>query len=327
MKNNSESNKKSEDTLMKTYPISECQHLSLQCAALVYLYQSADNKVIIEDDEASIIEVTDNQGQLTIKEPSRASNQIRITGKGNIIMGNVGTIITGGNQHINIDMNSKKMTVETQHRKRTFNKVGQVIIGDNVIYEDNVVFNVGDDGVVINMGNRAVSGQDASSKLPKITIYSPVFPSIQASGSVILQYANIKQDELELDLSGSTIVNLDVLALGTFDLRCSGSSGIDIKGNIQKTTLNCSGSSDINLVLANTAIKTKVDCSGNSTLTLQGFCDTLKAKCSGNSDIKAARFKTRNAVLSASGNSDVTLSKPLESLSHEARGNSDIDIV
>lgn len=326
MKNNSESNKNTEDTLMKTYPISECKHLSLHCAALVYLYQSPDNKVTIEGDETGLIEVTDHQGHLTIKAPSRTSNNVTITGDGNIIMGNVGAIITGKNGHINIDMRSKKMTVETHQGSRTFGRVGQVIIGDNVVYEDNVIFNVGDDGVVINMGN-ATSSDRASGNYPKIAIYCPSFPSIQVTGAVILQYASIKQDELELELSGSSIVNLDVLALEVFDLTCSGSSGIDIKGNIQKTTLNCSGSSDVKLLLANTAIKTKVNCSGNSTVTLQGFCDSLKAKCSGNSDIKAARFKTRNATVSASGNSDATLLKPLESLTHEARGNSDIDIV
>ena len=79
-----------------------------------------------------------------------------------------------------------------------------------------------------------------------IELSSKVWSGIKASGATqIISDQQINSNEFELDLSGSSQVDLNLVA-AKFKLESSGSSEIKLKGQARQSEVNVSGASEIN---------------------------------------------------------------------------------
>lgn len=134
----------------------------------------------------------------------------------------------------------------------------------------------------------------------------------------------VRTPSLDLvSVSGSA--NLRVLDLrgGDLSIETSGSSDVEMQGNLDSLSFDTSGSSDIDvkrLIAAHLSITT----SGSSDLELFGETDILDISTSGSSDINARELTAREVTVTTSGSSDVAVCAT-ETLTIETSGSSDVD--
>ncbi len=116
-----------------------------------------------------------------------------------------------------------------------------------------------------------------------IELSSKQWEGIKASGSSQIMSENqINSNEFELNLSGSSKVDLD-LVTGVFRTESSGSSIINLKGQARQCDINLSGASEINafnFVVSNYNIKS----SGSSKIAIN-VLNSLKINSSGSSNV------------------------------------------
>jgi formylmethanofuran dehydrogenase subunit C len=116
-----------------------------------------------------------------------------------------------------------------------------------------------------------------------IELSSKQWKGIKASGSTQIMSENqINSNKFELDLSGASTVNLD-LVTGIFRAESSGSSEINLKGQARQCDISLSGSSEINafnFVVSNYNIES----SGSSKCAIN-VLNSLKINSSGSSKV------------------------------------------
>lgn len=153
----------------------------------------------------------------------------------------------------------------------------------NITADDNILkeikTDVSGDVLKISMkGNFCNSGPIA------IVLHTKKLNKIDASGSAEIISANtINSDNFELDLSGSSNVNLD-LVTGRLSTQSSGSATISLKGQAREHNLDMSGSTQFNafdLIVGDYNIET----SGSSDCKIN-VLNTLNVKSGGASKIQ-----------------------------------------
>ena len=136
-----------------------------------------------------------------------------------------------------------------------------------------------------------------------IELSSKIWAGIDASGATqIMSESQINSDEFELQLSGSSQVNLNLVA-AKFKMETSGSSSINLKGQARQSDVNVSGASEINafeFVVSDYNIESSgsskcainvlnslnVNSSGSSEILYKGLPKSINNKKSGSSDLK-----------------------------------------
>lgn len=143
----------------------------------------------------------------------------------------------------------------------------------------------------------------------KITVYITV-PDIEAvrvsgSGNVIGQ-SKIRTDDLDLNVSGSGSLSLEVEARGDVEADVSGSDKIDLKGHFESIESDVSGSGQ---VLVNGTIEEDAEfqVSGSGKIEAKGSADLVKARISGSGKVLAEGLETKRCEVRISGSGDVEI--------------------
>lgn len=136
-----------------------------------------------------------------------------------------------------------------------------------------------------------------------VELSSKTWSGIKASGATqIISENQINSDNFELDLSGSSQVDLN-LVTAKFKMETSGSSEIKLKGQARQSDVNVSGAAEINafnFVVSDYNIETSgsskcainvlnslnVNSSGSSEILYKGLPKNINNKKSGSSELK-----------------------------------------
>ena len=136
-----------------------------------------------------------------------------------------------------------------------------------------------------------------------IELSAKQWKGIKASGDTHIRSENqINSDEFNLDLSGSSEVDLDLMT-AIFTMESSGSSKINLKGQARKSDVNLSGASEINafdFVVSDYNIKS----SGASKCAIN-VLNSLKINSSGASEVLYKGYP-KEIVNDKSGSSTLT---------------------
>jgi hypothetical protein len=144
----------------------------------------------------------------------------------------------------------------------------------------------------------------------KITVYitMPNIDAVSVSGSGdIIGESKIKTNDLDVNVSGSGSLQLDVEASGDVDANVSGSGNVDLKGHFSSFESDVSGSGKVRLSAAidNTA---DFGISGSGKIEAIGSADRVKASISGSGKVLAADLQTNRCEIRISGSGDVEIS-------------------
>ncbi|HYC84537.1 MAG TPA: head GIN domain-containing protein [Chryseosolibacter sp.] len=143
----------------------------------------------------------------------------------------------------------------------------------------------------------------------EITVYVTV-PNIEAvsvsgSGDIIGE-GRMTAGDLDLAVSGSGSLTLEVDATGEVEADVSGSGDILIKGKCQRFNSDISGSGKVDMTLA---VKNDVDVSvsGSGKILGSGSADEIRAAISGSGKVLAADLQTNRCEVRISGSGDVEI--------------------
>lgn len=150
----------------------------------------------------------------------------------------------------------------------------------------------------------------------KITVYVTMpnieGVSVSGSGNVIGQ-STIKTDDLDLNVSGSGSLTLDVDARGDIEADVSGSGDIALKGNCESFNSDVSGSGR---VVIQSTIKNRAEfgVSGSGRIEASGSAESVKTNISGSGKVLAADLETNRCEvrISGSGNVEINVKNELD---------------
>ena len=143
----------------------------------------------------------------------------------------------------------------------------------------------------------------------KITVYITV-PNIEGvavsgSGDIIGQ-SKFKTNDLQVNVSGSGSLSMDVEANGDVDANVSGSGGMDLKGHFASFESDVSGSGRIVLAATIDALA-DFGISGSGKVEASGSADAVKTNISGSGKVLAADLVTNRCDIRISGSGDVEI--------------------
>lgn len=150
----------------------------------------------------------------------------------------------------------------------------------------------------------------------KITVYITV-PNIEAvsvsgSGDIIGE-SKIRTNDLDVNVSGSGSLTLEVEATGGVDANVSGSGDMVLKGHFESFESDVSGSGK---VVLDAMIENEADfgISGSGKIEAQGQANAVKANISGSGKVLAADLKTERCEvrISGSGNVEINVTEELD---------------
>lgn len=144
----------------------------------------------------------------------------------------------------------------------------------------------------------------------RITVYITI-PNIEGvavsgSGDIIGQ-SKFKTDNLQLNVSGSGSLSMEVEANGGVDANVSGSGDMDLKGHFASFESDVSGSGKI-IVAATIDALADFGISGSGKVEASGSADMVKTNISGSGKVLAADFVTNRCDIRISGSGDVEIS-------------------
>lgn len=143
----------------------------------------------------------------------------------------------------------------------------------------------------------------------RITVYITVPDiegvSVSGSGNIIGQ-TKIRTNDIDLSVSGSGSMSLDVEARGDVDANVSGSGDMDLKGHFESFESDVSGSGKVTLdaTIDNTA---DFGISGSGKIEASGTADIVKTRISGSGKVLAANLETNSCDVRISGSGDVEI--------------------
>ena len=143
----------------------------------------------------------------------------------------------------------------------------------------------------------------------KITVYITVpnieGVSVSGSGDIIGQ-SKMRTNDLELKVSGSGSMSLDVEANGDVEADVSGSGEMELKGHFESFESDVSGSGRVVLsaTIDNTA---DFSISGSGKIQASGSADMVKTNISGSGKVLAADLETNRCYIRISGSGDVEI--------------------
>ncbi len=143
----------------------------------------------------------------------------------------------------------------------------------------------------------------------KIVVYITVKDlqglSVSGSGDVIGE-SKFKTNDLDLNVSGSGTLQLEVDANGAIGADVSGSGRIDFKGTCLDLDSKVSGSGKVSLALTS-ANKVEVGVSGSGKVVAKGNAKEIRTTISGSGEILAADLEVDKCEVRISGSGDVEI--------------------
>lgn len=143
----------------------------------------------------------------------------------------------------------------------------------------------------------------------KITVYItvPEIEGVSVSGSGdIIGESKIRTNDIDLKVSGSGSVSLDVDANDDVEADVSGSGNMNLRGHFESFESNVSGSGKI-IISATINELADFAISGSGRIEAKGSADVVKANLSGSGKVLAADLTTNRCEVRISGSGDVEI--------------------
>jgi hypothetical protein len=164
-------------------------------------------------------------------------------------------------------------------------------------------------------GNRLSIGREDNWKLwrdwddNKITVYITVKDieaiSVSGSGNLVSE-GKLTTRDLDLSVSGSGSLAIQVEANGAMQANVSGSGDIDVEGNCKSLESRVSGSGKVNYV-GSIADRADVNVSGSGKIIASGTARQIKTTISGSGEVRAANLEVEKCEVRISGSGDVQI--------------------
>ena len=129
--------------------------------------------------------------------------------------------------------------------------------------------------------------------------------SVSGSGSMIGENT-ISANTMDLNVSGSGNMNVEIQATGAMDVDVSGSGNIELKGKCQSLDSNVSGSGSIKLALT-VAENAGLSLSGSGKVQASGSARKVRIAISGSGRVMGENFETTVCDVRISGSGDVSI--------------------
>jgi hypothetical protein len=164
-------------------------------------------------------------------------------------------------------------------------------------------------------GNRLSIGREDGWRIwrdwddKKITVYITVkdIEAISVSGSGdLVSDGRLKTGDLDLNVSGSGSLRIQVDANGAMDANVSGSGDIDVQGNCRSLESRVSGSGKVNYDGA-ISDRADVNVSGSGRIIASGTARMIKTTISGSGEVRAADLEVEKCEVRISGSGDVQI--------------------
>ena len=143
----------------------------------------------------------------------------------------------------------------------------------------------------------------------KVNIYITVKDveglSVGGSGDLIGE-TKIVADDIDLNVSGSGNMRVEVEASGDMESDVSGSGNIDLRGKCKNLNSDVSGSGRVTLVL-NASGNADFGVSGSGKIEASGAASRVKANISGSGRVLAADLETNSCDVRITGSGDVEI--------------------
>jgi hypothetical protein len=182
--------------------------------------------------------------------------------------------------------------VEIEGDKEVLQKIETEVDGNKLVIEQegNKWFNWGSEGDNIKI---------------YITVPSIEALSVSGSGELVGQ-SRFTANNLDLNVSGSGELTIDVDATGKLDADVSGSGDIIVKGKCNSFDSDVSGSGKIELE-ATVAGKANFEISGSGKIHAKGSAQNVEAEISGSGKVLAANLETERCEIKITGSGDVEI--------------------
>lgn len=156
----------------------------------------------------------------------------------------------------------------------------------------------------------------------KVYLQMTRIEELDLSGASSLKASGVfTTNELEIDLSGATSVSGLNISGDELSLDCSGASSLDLTGDFKEIDADISGASSVKLNSSGTTVEgdvsgasnfsltgdhknTDITCSGASTVKLNGSTNYLKTIATGASNFKGQEYTARNGYAEVTGASN-----------------------
>ena len=143
----------------------------------------------------------------------------------------------------------------------------------------------------------------------KVNIYITVKDveglSVGGSGDLIGQ-TKIVAEDIDLNVSGSGNMRIEVEASGDMESDVSGSGNIDLRGKCKNFNSDVSGSGRVTLAL-NASGRADFGVSGSGKIEASGVASNVKANISGSGKVLAADLETNSCDVRITGSGDVEI--------------------
>lgn len=173
---------------------------------------------------------------------------------------------------------------------------------------EEVEFDVEGSRLVIGKENSWFNWKDWSDS-DRITVYITVPEieglSVSGSGDIIGQ-SKITADDLDLNVSGSGTLKLDMNASGNVEADVSGSGEIDLSGRCRRFDSDVSGSGKV-MLSVDVAESADFSVSGSGRIGASGSAKSVQTNISGSGKVLAADLVTERCVVRISGSGDVEI--------------------
>lgn len=143
----------------------------------------------------------------------------------------------------------------------------------------------------------------------KITVYItvPTVEGVAVSGSGdIIGQSTIRTNDLDVNVSGSGSLTLEVEADGAVDANVSGSGDMVLKGHFESFESDVSGSGKV-VLTATIDATADFGISGSGKIEASGSADMVKTNISGSGKVLAANLETNRCDVRISGSGDVEI--------------------
>lgn len=180
----------------------------------------------------------------------------------------------------------------------------------NILEKINV--EVDGDRLVINSGNKWHNWGNEDKIIAYVTVENIDAINVSGSGDIIAQ-TKITCNELNLKVSGSGSVKVEVDAQNEVNANVSGSGSMDLSGRCKSFETNVSGSGRISLA-TNASDEANFRVSGSGKIEAQGTADIVKVSVSGSGKVLASNLEANkcDVHISGSGNVEINVKKDLD---------------
>lgn len=129
--------------------------------------------------------------------------------------------------------------------------------------------------------------------------------NLSGSGELIGQ-TKITSEDLDLKVSGSGSIQVEVNVAHSLDANLSGSGKLDLKGSCKKIDSHVSGSGRVKLD-ASISDRAEFEISGSGKIEASGSANSVKASISGSGKVLGANLETTSCEINLSGSGDVEI--------------------